>query len=162
MTQKKEVTFAVRMLLNHMRRLSEGRLRQDRRMTPMQGRVIGYLSCHSETNVYQRDLEHAFQIRRSTISAILQTMERNGLITRESVPQDARLKKLVLTPEAVAINDRFINEMERVEAIVTEGVSRLEMEAFFATVAKFEENMRNNEAVQEEAAHSERRGEEKE
>lgn len=48
--------------------------------------------------VFQRDLEAALDVRRSTISNVLGILENKGYIRRESVACDARLKKLVLTP----------------------------------------------------------------
>jgi DNA-binding MarR family transcriptional regulator len=142
MVPRKEVSFAMRTLLNQMRRLSKPYLQHDGQVTPMQGRVIGFVSSHADRDVFQRDLERAFEIRRSTASAILQTMERDGLLTREPVPYDARLKKLVLTPRAVAFSDAFLREMARVEAIVTKGVSPEEMDAFYRIIGKFEDNLR--------------------
>lgn len=142
MSEKREVTLSVRMLLNHIRRLTDCHALEDRRITPMQGRVIGFLSHNRDREVYQRDLEQEFQIRRSTISAILQTMEKNGLIHREPVEHDARLKKLTLTPQAEAFNDRFIKEMERLEGIIRQGVSQAEIDAFFSAIDKFQNNLK--------------------
>lgn len=142
MEHKNQVTFSIRVLLNLMRRLHDNRLVMEERITPMQGRVIGYLSHHTQQDVYQRDLEREFQVRRSTASAILRTMERDGLIRRESVPHDARLKKLVLTQRAEAFNDRFHHELARVETLITRDVPQEEMEIFFRVVAKFESNLK--------------------
>ena len=64
-------------------------------VTPMHATIIAYLEEHGE--VYQRDLENEFQVNRSTITKIVQIMERKGYIRRETVPQDGRLKRLVLT-----------------------------------------------------------------
>ena len=66
-------------------------------VTPMHGWIMEYLYRHSETPVFQRDIEREFSITRSTVTNILQLMERKGYITRQSVAQDARLKQLVLT-----------------------------------------------------------------
>ena len=66
-------------------------------VTPMHGWIMEYLYRHSETPVFQRDIEREFSITRSTVTNILQLMERKGYITRRSVEQDARLKQLVLT-----------------------------------------------------------------
>jgi DNA-binding MarR family transcriptional regulator len=162
MTPKKEVTFAVRMLFNHIRRQLDSRLYQNNRVPPVQGRMIGYLSHHTDTDVFQRDLEREFQIRRSTASAILKSMEHNGLITREPVPWDARLKKLVLTPQGEAFHDCFRKEAERVEAILTRDVGQTELDAFFQTLARFEENLQNEEARMKNTAQDGRRTEGKE
>ena len=65
--------------------------------TPMHGWIIEYLYRHRDEPVFQRDIEREFSITRSTVTNILQLMERKGYITRRSVEQDARLKQLVLT-----------------------------------------------------------------
>ena len=66
-------------------------------VTPMHGWIMEYLYRNSDTPVFQRDIEREFSITRSTVTNILQLMERKGYIARRSVEQDARLKQLVLT-----------------------------------------------------------------
>ena len=61
-------------------------------VTPMHGWIMEYLYRHAETPVFQRDIEREFSITRSTVTNILQLMERKGYIARQSVAQDARLK----------------------------------------------------------------------
>ena len=46
------------------------------------------------------------QFARSTVTNILQLMERKGYIERRSVPQDARLKQLVLTEEGICFHEK--------------------------------------------------------
>ena len=74
--------------------------------TPMHGWIIEYLYRHREEPVFQRDIEREFSITRSTVTNILQLMERKGYIQRLSVPQDARLKQLVLTEEGVLFHEK--------------------------------------------------------
>ena len=76
--------------------------------TPMHGWIIEYLYRHREEQVFQRDIEREFSITRSTVTNILQLMERKGYIQRQSVPQDARLKQLVLTEEGVRFHENTI------------------------------------------------------
>ena len=64
-------------------------------LTGVQKWVVAYLSEHEGEDVFQRDLEEEFSIRRSTATGILQLMEKNDLIIRQPVSYDARLKKLV-------------------------------------------------------------------
>ena len=53
--------------------------------------------------MYQKDIEEEFRIRKSTVTGILKLLEKNGFIRRESVPQDARLKRIVPTARAEAL-----------------------------------------------------------
>lgn len=59
------------------------------------GWILGYLAHHPDQNVFQKDIENAFCVRRSTVSKVIRLMETKGLIRRESVPNDARLKKQI-------------------------------------------------------------------
>lgn len=54
-------------------------------VTPMHGWIMEYLYRNSDTPVFQRDIEREFSITRSTVTNILQLMERKGYITRQSV-----------------------------------------------------------------------------
>ena len=76
--------------------------------TPMHGWIIEYLYRHRDEAVFQRDIEREFSITRSTVTNILQLMERKGYIERQSVPQDARLKKLVLTEAGIRFHENTI------------------------------------------------------
>lgn len=73
--------------------------------TPMHGWIIEYLYRHRDEPVFQRDIEREFSITRSTVTNILQLMERKGYIQR-LMPQDARLKQLVLTEEGIRLHER--------------------------------------------------------
>ena len=64
---------------------------------------------------FQKDIEKAYEIRRSTATGILQLLEKNGYLKRQSVSEDARLKKLVLTAKAIEVHDQIIARMEAFE-----------------------------------------------
>lgn len=110
-------------------------------VTGAHGRIIGFLSRNSDRDVFQRDVEAEFHLRRSTASGILQLMEKNGLIRREPVAYDARLKKLVLTPKAIALNAGIRERIDALEARITSGVTEEELAQFFTIVEKFRKNL---------------------
>ena len=86
--------------------------------TPMHGWIIEYLYRHRNTPVFQRDIEREFSITRSTVTNILQLMERKGYIERRSVPQDARLKQLVLTEEGIRFHENTIRSFHQTDDYV--------------------------------------------
>jgi DNA-binding MarR family transcriptional regulator len=111
-------------------------------LTGMQGWIIGYLYHHAEApETFQRDLEKAFHIRRSTATGILQLMEQKGLITREPVAYDARLKKLKLTPKAITTHEKLMHEIKAVEKRLRSSLSEEEIAAFFLIVDKIKRNI---------------------
>ena len=70
------------------------------KMTNMHGRIISYLHRNEGRDIYQRDIEKTFMISGPSVSEVLKLMQKNGLIERQSVKHDARLKKIVLTDKA--------------------------------------------------------------
>ena len=70
------------------------------------------------TPVYQRDIEREFSITRSTVTNILQLMERKGYIERQSVPQDARLKRLILTEEGGRVHEKTMLSLHQTDEFV--------------------------------------------
>ena len=62
--------------------------------------VLRYVKEREGTDVFQRDLERVFKVRRSTISRMIDLMVQKQYLIRESVEGDQRLKRLRLTPKA--------------------------------------------------------------
>lgn len=113
--------------------------------TSVQSWVVRYLYDHREEDVFQKDLESQFSVRRSTMTTILQLMEKNGLIKKEPVSRDARLKKLILTPAAVEMQDRIRVGIDTLEAKMREGISDKDLDTFFAVAEKIKENLNRSE-----------------
>ena len=92
-------------------------------LTRMQRFTIGFMYRHSEEEIYQRDIEAEFAISRATASNMLSVMERKGLIKRESVEHDARLKKIVLTDQAMQMHRQIHQDIIETERLLTKGLS---------------------------------------
>ena len=87
-------------------------------VTPMHGWILSYLYHHTDEPVFQRDIEREFSITRSTVTNILQLMEKKGYIERQSVPQDARLKQLILTEQGIQLHEKTILSFHQTEECV--------------------------------------------
>lgn len=131
------------MLSNLIRRDIEKRsvLHKARPDKGVRGWAIDYFYENRDRDIYQRDFEEKFQIRRSTASNILKLMEQSGYITRESVKADARLKKIVLTEKAVNVHNLIVEDIERREKRMRAGISENELKAFFEITEKLRRNL---------------------
>jgi len=107
----------------------------------MHGWVIDYLMQHSDSQIMQRDLEQAFSIRKSTVSRAIKLMEKNGMIKREPVAYDARLKRICFTEEAVKAQKAIEEAAKKVEQEATKGISQQELDVFFKVLMKVKENL---------------------
>ena len=120
--------------------------------TPMHGWIIEYLYRHREEQVFQRDIEREFSITRSTVTNILQLMERKGYIQRQSVPQDARLKQLVLTEEGVRFHENTILSFHQTDDYVANLLTEEENAELRQQIAKMEAQIRQAQDDSEENA----------
>ena len=101
------------------------------------GWILGYLAHHPDQNVFQKDIENAFCVRRSTVSKVIRLMETKGLIRRESVPNDARLKKLVLTPDGMELHKTIEQQIIDTENLLRQSITDEELEIFSRIMDKF-------------------------
>ena len=97
----------------------------------------------AEGPVYQRDVESAFGVSRSTVTGMLQQMEKDGLIRRVSVASDARLKSLVPTEKAVHLDAQVEERLHRAEQCLTQGLSDGQLTAFKEAAAQMAANLDN-------------------
>lgn len=118
------------------------------RQTGMHGYLLRYLYENQERDVFQRDIEKAFSISRSSVTVTLQLMEKNGLIRRESVVQDARLKRIVLTQKAKDLHWQIEADILAFESNLARGISEEEQEVFLRVAKKMQENLREDLAKQ--------------
>ena len=105
-------------------------------------RMIGfYILEQNNKKVYQRDLEKTFSIRRSTVSGILKTMEKNNLIKRIGTNSDARLKEVILTEEAKAEFKKIESTLRKLNSLLVDGISEDDLHTFFKVIDKMKENI---------------------
>lgn len=112
-------------------------------ITGQQMNVIMFLKhSYSEgKEVFQRDVECNLNIRSSTATGILKTLEKNGYIERVSVPSDARLKKLVLTEKSSALFEKIDPFIKSINDKLMEGLTEEEIEQFFCITEKLKQNI---------------------
>lgn len=105
------------------------------------GWLIGFLYDNRDQDIFQRDLQQQFSVRRSTMTGILQAMEKDGMITRSPVPWDARLKKIELTEKAVARQEKFQQTIAAIEAKLSSGLTPQEKETFIGLCEKIRKSL---------------------
>ena len=139
MERMNTVGFRIRTLSVAIKRAVEAsKARSGFSCTGTHGWVIGYLYENRHRDVYSRDIEKQFSVRRPTMNAILQLMEKNGLLIREPDEKDARLKKIKLTQKALEIHELHKAHIDSFEKAIREDLSDEEMEVFFKIMDKLD------------------------
>lgn len=92
-------------------------------------------------NVYAKDIESRFNMRRATVAEILSLMEKNGLIERKSLREDARLKEIMLTNKSLEIKNSIEKEIKKVEQEIKRGITEDELQNFTTILEKMLKNL---------------------
>ena len=98
---------------------------------PFSPKIINYLVEKKEKIVYQRDLEKFLSLRRSTISGILQTMEKNNFIKRLDVLEDGRVKRIVLTQKSIEEYSKIRRKCAKIQQDIAKGIKKEDLDIFF-------------------------------
>ena len=110
-------------------------------VTMMHGWIIRYLYHNREKDVYQKDIEKMFSVRRSTVTNLIQLMEKKGYVRRESVAADARLKKVLLTEKGIESHETIEKMIDHIEEELTDGISEEELRVFYEVIRKITDNV---------------------
>ena len=135
--------FRIRSVWQQVKRLMNRHLTENNSygLTGMQFAIVSYLAKESaERDVFQKDLEQKFDIRKSTVTGILNTMERDGLLLRETVPYDARLRKMILTDKALQAKQNTEQVIDSVESQLSKGLTEEEITTFLNILEKISKN----------------------
>lgn len=68
-------------------------------------------------------------------------MERKGLVRRQSVAQDARLKKIVLTERAWAVSEVMKEDAAKLECTLIRGFTKEEVKTLISYIERMKENI---------------------
>jgi len=144
MRKVRTITFSVKRLSNNINRLLDSYPIQsiDMQLTGRQCGIINYIGDRfTNQDIFQKDIESEFNIRRSTATGILQIMEKNGLIKRESLTCDARLKRIILTQKGINTKTEVEQKMNKAEAKVTKNLTTEEIDIFYEIIDKISKEL---------------------
>lgn len=114
----------------------------DNTLTVSQAYVIDFISMQGDNqDVFQKDLEKAFDLKRSSISLMLNNMEKSDLIKRVPVTEDARLKKIILTDKSKKLYEKISIAIDSVENRVCENITPDELKVFKRVLDKIRNNL---------------------
>ena len=116
-------------------------IRDNGKLTSIQVWILNFLFRNEGKDMFQRDVEAEFNIRRSTATGILQLMEKNGFLLREPVAYDARLKKLVLTERSRRLVQEMCQTGMTIDARLLRGFSPDEVQTLYGFLDRMFRNL---------------------
>jgi MarR family transcriptional regulator, repressor for mepA len=94
-------------------------------ITPQQARIIGFV-CFKQREgiiVNQKDIEEAFELKGSSITSLLQGLQRKNFIARRSDPDDERRKIVTVLPKAEALVSDFEVVFREIDERMMQGIT---------------------------------------
>lgn len=144
MGNEKGIGYEIKTINNLIERkiISESKMNNSNSLvTLMQGKIMKYLFVNKDNEIFQKDIEEELKLRRSTISGILKTMEKNGLITRIDNENDARKKQVILTDKSIEKGKEMKEKMVKFEKELRKNISEDEINIFFIVMDKIKNNI---------------------
>lgn len=129
-------------ILSHKIKRRIGKVGLEYGISSIQAKILGFIYVNSSgRDIFQKTIEEEFDIRRSSVTSVLTLMEKNELIKRVSVSEDARLKKIMLTDEGIEVNKLVYKEIVEIEEIISNTLSKDELDLFICNLEKLNKNL---------------------
>ncbi len=111
-------------------------------ISPIQVRIVKYLVKQNNKAILQKDMEYIFNIRRSTVSGVIKTMEKNNIIIRENVKDDNKSKEIKLTDEVYKRANDLVKELKKLDLELLKDVDKEDLEVFMRVLKNIQDNLK--------------------
>ena len=101
--------------------------------------IVNYLIKHED--VIQKDLEIETQLKKSSITGCIDSLEKKGIVQRIQSKDDKRKNFIVLTPFALEKKEMLEERVKRLDAIVRKGIEEDELKTFVKVLNKMLDNL---------------------
>lgn len=111
-------------------------------ITGVQSAMIGFIYEESiKKDIFAKDIEKVFDLRRASSAGILRNMERKGLIKREMIGTDARLRKILLTKKALELRKKLDKSIKNMEKKMQAELTNEEIKKYLELTKKMAKNL---------------------
>ena len=111
-------------------------------MTGSNRYILSFLCEHCDELITQKKIEEMLGITRSTASTVLSRMEKNDLIQRIILPNDSRVKQIVITEKGKEIVSSVHQEICEFEEKLRKGFSEEELKQFSDFLKRIKNNIK--------------------
>lgn len=115
-------------------------------ITPVQAHVLLYL-FRSGGEASQREVTAFLKVKPSTANGVLDRMEEKGLLIRSISQNDARQRRIRLTPQGQDQQALLREDFDRFEALLVEGFTAEEQTLFRGLLRRIMENLEEEERL---------------
>ena len=111
-------------------------------VTTTQILIMEYIISRPKKCALQKEFEKVLGLSRATVSSVLITMEKNGLIVRITDNTDNRTKKIVLSSNAQRVFNSSKEKIKKIEDICLKDITEKDLNTFINVLSKMTENLK--------------------
>ena len=111
-------------------------------VTTTQIQIMEYIINRPKKCALQKEFEKFLGLSRATVSSVLITMEKNGLIVRITDNTDNRTKKIVLSSNAQRVFNSSKEKIKKIEDICLKDITEKDLNTFINVLSKMTENLK--------------------
>ena len=135
----KNLGILINKIANQLKRKMDKEMNENYHLTKTQSLVLSYINSNKE--IYQKDIEKRFSIRRSTATEILNLMEKRNLIKRTPSKIDKRLNNIEITEEGIKLEKVGKEKIKELEKHMTKSLTKEEKKELIRLLEKVEQNL---------------------
>ena len=139
---EKSVNFLIHAIARHSLNATDKQLVKYG-ITNQQGRVLGVISRNLKAGneITRKCLETEMELKGSSVTSLLDGLEKHGFIARAASKDDRRALSISLLPEGVRLVEAIHETFADAEAQITRNMSQSEIQALNTLLAKAHSNM---------------------
>ena len=111
-------------------------------VTTTQIQIMEYIISRPKKCALQKEFEKVLGLSRATVSSVLITMEKNGLIVRITDNTETRTKKIVLSNNAQRVFNSSKEKIKKIEDICLKDITEKDLNTFINVLSKMTENLK--------------------
>lgn len=135
----KNLGILINKIANQLKRKMDKEMNENYNLTKTQSLVLSYINSNKE--IYQKDIEKRFSIRRSTETEILNLMEKRNLIKRIPSKIDKRLNNIEITEEGIKLEKVGKEKIKELEKHMIKSLTKEEKKELIRLLEKVEQNL---------------------
>lgn len=113
----------------------------DSPLTCIQGLVLHYIIVESgQRDIFPKDLEEFLEIKGSSVTSLINNLERGGYLRRESLVSDGRYKKLVLTEKTRGMQEDILRRVYDYMRNMFAGIPEEDLKIFESVIIRMAKN----------------------
>lgn len=129
--------------LNRLMNLHFASYFEDMPLTSTQALTLEFIMQKAKSgDVFQKDLESFLSIRGSSVTSLINNLERDGYICRKPVQFDGRYKHLAPTEKALAIQNEIAQRVDQYMESLFVGIPETDLKIYESVLERMTQNVK--------------------